>query len=296
MDTSLDVNISLDDLVFRHRNKAYGAYFLRRYYAARLRNSVLGALMVCGVLVGLSLVLARLNSTALAAKRMGGVVVLEDVPKEDVAKPKPMPQKVPPKTAAPPPASIVPTVQHIAADPVEDKQVKNETPPASKEKLDDAMAGAQTKAGDPNGVDPATLTTPPGKGTPQGTSPANPPVVASTGGGNEPVKDTVLNISLVQKKPSFGDGGEAELFKFLRANIKYPAIARETNIQGTVYISFVVGKDGVIRNAQVVRGVGGGCSEEALRVVNSMPPWNPGIQNGHPVSVRFTMPIKFALN
>ena len=77
--------------------------------------------------------------------------------------------------------------------------------------------------------------------------------------------------------------------------MKYPAIARENGIEGVVYVGFVVGKDGSIRDVQVKRGIAGGCNEEAIRVIKLMPNWNPGKQNGKAVSVAFTIPVKFKL-
>ena len=72
-------------------------------------------------------------------------------------------------------------------------------------------------------------------------------------------------------------------------------MARENGIEGTVYIEFVIGKDGSVTGANVKRGIGGGCNEEALRVVNSMPKWKPGKQQGNPVKVKYTLPVKFKL-
>lgn len=90
-------------------------------------------------------------------------------------------------------------------------------------------------------------------------------------------------------------GGEEARMKFLRDNIKYPEMAKESGIQGTVYLKFVIEKDGTISNVQVVRGIGGGCDDEAVRVLKSMPKWQPAKQRGRPVRVWFNMPIKFTL-
>ncbi len=98
----------------------------------------------------------------------------------------------------------------------------------------------------------------------------------------------------VQNYPSY-PGGENERVRFLRANIRYPQLARERQIQGTVHLSFVVEKDGSITNVSVERGIGGGCDAEAVRVVKMMPKWNPGKQWGKAVRVRYNMPIKFSL-
>jgi len=90
-------------------------------------------------------------------------------------------------------------------------------------------------------------------------------------------------------------GGEAERIKFLHDNIQYPQLAAEISVQGTVYIRFVVDSKGNITDAFVLRGIGGGCDEEALRVLKAMPQWHPGKQNGKAVRVLFTMPIMFKL-
>jgi protein TonB len=84
--------------------------------------------------------------------------------------------------------------------------------------------------------------------------------------------------------------------EYLAKNIKYPAMAIQGNIQGTVYVTFVVEKDGSIANVRVLRGIGGGCDEEAVRVVQNMGNWKPGRQQGTPVRVQFSMPIKFTLS
>jgi protein TonB len=84
--------------------------------------------------------------------------------------------------------------------------------------------------------------------------------------------------------------------KFLQDNIKYPIIAKESGIQGTVYVTFVVERSGAVTDVKILRGIGGGCDEEALRVVKNMPRWEPGTQRGKPVRVQFNMPIKFTLS
>ncbi|MDD2963343.1 MAG: energy transducer TonB [Bacteroidales bacterium] len=101
-------------------------------------------------------------------------------------------------------------------------------------------------------------------------------------------------FQIVEAMPDF-PGGDAARMKFLRDNIKYPQIARESGIQGTVYVTFVVEKDGRVTDIRVLRGIGGGCDEEAVRVIKAMPRWQPGKQRGKPVRVQFNMPIKFTL-
>ena len=99
---------------------------------------------------------------------------------------------------------------------------------------------------------------------------------------------------IVEKKPKFPGGIEA-LYKYIGSNIKYPAMAKDSGIKGTVHITFVVEKDGSITDVKLLRRIGGGCDEEAIRVIGEMPNWNPGKQRGKPVRVQFNLPISFKL-
>lgn len=105
--------------------------------------------------------------------------------------------------------------------------------------------------------------------------------------------NSILDIS--EQMPSF-PGGEQAFFKFLAQNIRYPGIARDQGLQGKLYIEFVVTKQGHITDVKIIKGtIGGGCEEEALRIIKSMPDWIPGKQNGDLVNVRYRMPIIFQL-
>jgi len=99
---------------------------------------------------------------------------------------------------------------------------------------------------------------------------------------------------VVDDPPKFPGGDEARM-KYMQQSIKYPDEARKKGVQGTVYITYVIEEDGQVSNVKVLRGIGSGCDEEALRVVKEMPKWIPGKQNEKPVRVQFNMPIKFAL-
>jgi periplasmic protein TonB len=109
----------------------------------------------------------------------------------------------------------------------------------------------------------------------------------------EPEDDAIY--SFVQVYPQF-PGGEAAMRSFISSNLVYTRMAREINLQGTVYVSFVVYKDGSISDIQILRGLGAGLDEEVIRVVSEMPDWIPGNQNGKTVNVRFAMPVQFKLN
>ena len=98
----------------------------------------------------------------------------------------------------------------------------------------------------------------------------------------------------MEEMPAY-PGGDAKLMEYVAKNIKYPQIARETGIQGRVFVGFVVEPDGSVSNVKVLRGIGGGCDEEAMRVVKSMPKWKPGKQRGKAVRVSYMLPVNFKL-
>ena len=106
-------------------------------------------------------------------------------------------------------------------------------------------------------------------------------------------EDTVYQI--VEQMPKY-TGGEEAMMKYVAENIKYPQAAKDKNISGRVFVGFVIEKDGSVSNVKVVRGIGGGCDEEAARVIKEMPKWKPGMQKGKPVRVNYMMPIFFKLD
>lgn len=109
----------------------------------------------------------------------------------------------------------------------------------------------------------------------------------------EVVEEEIFTI--VESMPEFPGGGQEALFKYLQKEMKYPQIAKENGIQGTVFVNFVVGKDGKIRDVKILRGVNKMLDDEAVRVVKAMPAWKPGKQRGKSVSVSYNLPIKFTL-
>lgn len=104
-------------------------------------------------------------------------------------------------------------------------------------------------------------------------------------------KNDKTSYTRVEEMPK----AEYDMNEYLANNIKYPDSARQSNITGRVIIKFVVNEDGHISDCTVLKGIGAGCDEEALRVVKGMPKWKPGRQNGQPVKVYFTIPISFRL-
>ncbi len=115
------------------------------------------------------------------------------------------------------------------------------------------------------------------------------PVLSQT-----PEPEEVAVVSFADQMPQF-PGGTSALRHFIANTVNYPVLARENGVQGKVFVQFVVNTDGSIADAFVVRSADKALEKEALRVINNMPKWKPGIQNGKPVRVRFTVPINFVL-
>ncbi len=111
---------------------------------------------------------------------------------------------------------------------------------------------------------------------------------------DEEEEDDTQVFFIVEDMPEF-PGGDLALRKFIANSIKYPVIAQENGIEGKVYVTFVVDKDGSVSNAKILRGVDPSIDKEALRVVSNLPRWKPGKQRGKPVRVSYTVPINFVL-
>lgn len=121
----------------------------------------------------------------------------------------------------------------------------------------------------------------------------NAAVVELTEAEEEEIEEEEI-FTIVEKMPVYPGGVEA-LFGYLAQNIEYPDMAKDAKIEGKVYITFVVNKEGGVADVKVLRGIGGGCDEEAIRVVKNMPKWDPGRQRGKAVKVQYNLPINFIL-
>lgn len=113
------------------------------------------------------------------------------------------------------------------------------------------------------------------------------------------VTDSVQTLSIgdtvfVDVMPEY-PGGTQALYTFLAKNIKYPKTAKKNNVEGIVYVKFVVDENGNVKNPVIIRGIGAGCDEEVIRVVKKMPKWKPGEINGVKIEVYYTLPCKFSL-
>ena len=273
MDDSRLLKKSMDDIVFEGRNKSYGAFQLRRLYDKHMTRAMIIGIIMFVLLIStpniIRLIKGFLPETQddLVMKE----VTLAEPPPIDPKKPPPPP---PPKVDPPP---IKDQIKFVPPVVKKDEEVKEEEPPPpTVEEIKDKEIATETKEGDDEGVDESLLEPEPA-----------PAVIEEAPKEEEP-------FTYVEQMPSFPDGTEA-MYKYIYDKIKYPAIARENGISGQVIVQFVVSKEGDISKAKVVRGIGGGCNEEALRVVNGMPRWKPGKHNGRAVPVTFTLPIKFVL-
>jgi len=261
------------DIVFANRNRAYGAYQLRRAYPRYLIRA-----LALGILLGVALPHILSAIQAMTPALAFNEVVIEIGPPPDIAPtpPTPPPPLVP--TPPPPPRSInrfVPPAV-LKDDEAEEKDRKS---------IDDLVKDDKD-LGTKN-VEVAEESAPVIDPNPEGLKVIEEPV--------RPKEEETYDIFSLNKPPTF-PGGERELLKFLSENIKYPALARENNLQGNVALSFVIAKDGTVTDVQVLKDIGGGCGKEAIRVVSSMPKWSPGEASGYPVKVRYTLPVRFQLN
>lgn len=250
-----------NEVVFAERNKEYGAYDLRTDYTRRLGLSLIGAVIFFAVAIGTPYLVSKMGPPEEGPEKVQIVEVNLDNFREEEQQEEPPP---PPEVQIPEQPQIE-TVQFVAVE-ASDEPV--DAPPPTQEDLSETVASTTTQEGE-------KIDAPP---------PPPPP----------PVEEETFDLAAVQEQPEF-PGGMAQMYKYLQTNTKYPDMEFDANIQGKVFVEFVVAPDGSINNVRVVRGVSPGLDKEAVRAVKSMPKWSPGKMNGKPVKVRFTIPVDFKL-
>ena len=264
------------DLVFEGRNQAYGAYKLRKGTAKRN----VWALLIVGLAAALLYLGLQLQKMAEANKKVENTEAVElaklntemkdaKVEKKEIIKQEP--EKVVEQVKS--------SVKFTAPIIKKDSEVKEE----DEIKLDevqksDKAVGAFTVEGNDE-VGGAVL-----KAKEDIAAPEPPKHV---------VEETKI-FTVVEQMPMY-PGGDAALMGYLRDNIKYPTVAAENGVQGRVVVGFVVERDGSITDVNILRGVDPSLDREAMRVVKSMPRWNPGKQNGSAVRVKYQVPVSFRL-
>lgn len=270
---------TLDDIVFEGRNKAYGAFVLRRLYHQHLTRAALIAFSLFLLLVSIPVLINRIWPTAIPTVLP---VILDDpgITMTEVILPPP----TQPEAAIAPPAPVVVTPMREEVPPrvVPDEQVKMEP---LEEKTPVALTPGTLGELERPGVIGGSAT---GKIGDTGTA-----ITGSDSGSTVAAPATPAKpFEYAEVMPEFAGGPDA-LRKFMQKNLHYPSQALANNIAGKVYVSFVVNTDGSITNVEIVKGLGYGTDEEAMRVIRKMPTWTPGRQNSHAVPVRYTMPITF---
>lgn len=267
-------------LVFANRNQNYGAYELRRQSS----NTLLKAFLIVAPLfvaafVGPSIASAFKDDKAVVDP-IEKVLPIKDViheikPKEEQKQAEKQAEVETPKVLAPKVKSVAMT-DHIKV--VKDDLVTIQ-PPTSDE-LKNAVIASTTQDGITGKGNADVPTAPTGLGS--GTGPI--------GNGTE-----ILDAAGVEVYPEFPGGMEA-WSKYIQRNLRYPGMAQDQGVQGKVYLSFVVEKDGTITDVKVVKGIGYGCDDEAMRVIKKSPRWKAGMQNNLPVRVRYNMPISYTIS
>lgn len=251
----------MDEIVFEKRNKLYGAYILRKMY----NKQVIKAMMISVAILVAGLAYPLVSS--ITAKN-GGIHTWIETEVEVMSTVKPPAEKLElPK--APPENSEI------------QKQVRFVPPIVVAEEVfnDDALLNQdylnETSVNDPVDIKIEKYIE------------KQPDIIE--------VPEEKKEIFITAEEMPFYPGGETERLKFLADNIQYPEQALASGIQGIVYLQFVVDSKGNITDVKIMRGIGGGCEDEALRVIKMMPQWHPGKQNGQTVRVLYTMPVSFKI-
>jgi protein TonB len=257
----------LKDIVFEGRNKEYGAYTLKNLYNKYVSLSTTGAILLFTLIASYPLITAFFVQEDNTDKSTGTVrvITLENIFTEIPADKKDLQI---PKTNSP----KTPSIKFLVPDVKPDALVTNEVIPTQEELLGN-NPGTETVEGNSNGIDLIE---------------ENIELIET----NNEATETVYNWA--EEMPKF-PGGETELRKFFSQNLIYPEIAKRAGVEGKVILSFIVDKNGNIVDVKVAKSIGAGCDEEAMRVINIMPRWIPGKQNGNPVLTRINIPVVFKL-
>lgn len=270
--SNLDImNPEWTNVIFKDRNQAYGAYQLRKQNARNTNRSLIIAASIFVFLLSLPTIVNWAKGFIPKADDKVNITDVKLIPPPPIAEVKP---------PAPPIQHQV-RAQHdmiTFPPPIVRPDVEARQDPPNDKALEIADPGPKTLKGDPNAsvaID----------------EPVGPKDVA---GVTEAGDDKTIFVG-VEVQPKF-PGGEAAFSKFLSDHIRYPPVAKENNVQGRVFIQFVVEKDGSLTDLKVIKEPGSGLGDEAARVLKMTPHWTPGIQNGKPVRVQFTVPVNFTLS
>jgi periplasmic protein TonB len=250
-----------EDVVFERRNREYGAYVLRQVYSKHVAIAVILTAAILALFIWGPAAYEMLKGSEEVVKAPPRKLVYTELSAPPpIDKPKP-----------PPPQIQLPKLQKV---------IKFVPPKVVKEQVvDEVPTIEEIKQNEVAAVEVEGPTE----------------VVFEEPAEEVVVEDDNQIFTVVEQQPEF-EGGYEAMNNFIRKNLRYPASARRMGVDGTVYVQFVVGKDGSITEVKTIRGISADCDREAERVIKSMPPWRAGRQNGKPVFVRFVLPIKFKLS
>jgi protein TonB len=254
------------ELVFDPRYRQYGGYELRtnapgRHFKALVISSFLFVILIASPFLVRQIFPPKAEKDT--AVRVLTVIRLDPPKENDILKEVPIP-----------PEPLRNMVKFTLPEIKPDELVSEEQPLTQKEVLEQkAVIGTTTFD--------------------KGTDDISAPV--ATAENSKITEESDVPLVSVDQMPQF-PGGEREMLRFIKNNLRYPLSAQENGVQGTVILNFVVNREGKIVNIKVIKGIGFGCDEESIRVMEKMPAWTPGKQRGQTVLVSFTMPLRFVLN
>lgn len=256
------------EVIFQGRNQQYGAYVLRREAAADLTKALFSGIALFLLLIATPIIARYLQPApdVMAPPRLEDHVV-------ELMPPKPIDETTPPPPAVAPPPPRRDQVRMPPPIVVPHQEITDDEPPTA-DMLKKADPGPATITGDPYAD--IRIDAPHGQGTLDSR-------VTESGAGAVP-------LITVEIRPEF-PGGMAKFGEYISRHFNYPAPAVEQGIRGKVLVQFVVERDGSLTDIQVLRDLGYGTREEAIRVLRASPKWKPGVQNGRPVRVSYTLPL-----
>jgi|SRR6476661_3728957 len=274
MDNAQIARASLNDIVFEGRNKAYGAYVLRRLYQRHVTRALIIATAVFLLLIAFPIVAHYMSErNKVNEKKNLQENVLMDAPPLDDTKPPPPP---PPPEAPPPPPPKLTTIKFTPPVIKKDEEVKKEEVPDQEELKEKTVATVTVKGNTDTAPDLSEL----------------------SGEGDKVVEEVVENkvYTYVEQMPELpGGGGNAAIVAAIQKATRYPPLALRNQVEGRIFVSFTVNAQGDVSDVKVVKGLGSGLDEETIRAVKTLPKFRPGKQNGRAVSVSFTVPITFKI-
>ncbi|GAA4500779.1 energy transducer TonB [Hymenobacter ginsengisoli] len=273
MDNVQLANASLNDIVFEGRNKAYGAFELRRIYGRNVTRALIIGAALLALLVFIPAIAKMLEDRKPKEVLNLKENVLMDAPPLDETKPPPPP---PPPEAPPPPPPKLTTVKFTPPVVKKDEEVKKEEVP-DQEELKDKTVATVTVKGNTDSPDLSDL----------------------SGEGTKPVEEVVETnkvYTYVEQMPSLpGGGGMGAIVSAIQKNVRYPAVDLRNQVEGKVFASFTVDENGDISDVKIVKGISSTIDAETIRSIKALPKFIPGKQNGRSVKVSFTVPVTYKI-